>query len=46
MLCAFARLKAEGYDEMLAAAEKLMPLLTGMNPWGLCALTWSAAGQR
>ena len=42
VLFAFARLNAEGDDDMLdVAAEKLAPILPRINDWGLCALAWS-----
>ena len=42
VLCAFARLKARGHDDMLdAAARKLTPMLSNINDWHLCVLNWS-----
>ncbi|CAJ1397298.1 unnamed protein product [Effrenium voratum] len=42
LLFAFARLKAEGHDDMLGvAAEKLTPMLFRIHDWYLCATTWS-----
>ena len=42
VLCAFACLKVSNHDLLDAAAKKLATLLVSdMNDWGLCALTWS-----
>ncbi|CAJ1344390.1 unnamed protein product [Effrenium voratum] len=42
LLCAFARLKAAGYEDMLdGACTRLAPMLTQINDWGLCTLSWS-----
>ncbi|CAJ1397299.1 unnamed protein product [Effrenium voratum] len=42
VLCSFARLHADGHDDMMnAAAEKLAPMLSQVNDWGLCAVFWS-----
>ena len=42
LLFAFAKLKAEGHDDMLGvAAKKLAPVADKINDWGLCASLWS-----
>ena len=42
VLCSFGRLKAIGHEDMLAvAANKLSPMISRINDWGLCALAWS-----
>ena len=42
VLCALARLKATGHQDLMDTAAKILPpMLSKISDWSLCALSWS-----